>query len=341
MKITRRVNLLATYCLLVFFVMFSAAVKADYSEHPSAQPFIARMVEQHDFDSFELTQLFKAVEKKQSILDTIARPAEKTKSWADYRKIFIKPARIEGGVSFWLDNAEALLRAERAFGVPAEYIVAIIGVETLYGKITGSYRVMDALSTLAFDYPPRSPFFTKELEHYLLLTREHGQDPLLNKGSYAGAMGLGQFMPSSYREYAVDFNGDSWPDIWQNKADAIGSVANYFHRHGWQAAQRVTVRARPNKNIVLAEPKTIAKPELTVADWMQRGLQPVIDLNEDVLANAIVLDGALGDEYWLTMNNFYVITRYNRSAMYAMAVDQLAQAIYREGFDKVEEKLNP
>lgn len=328
------VRVLLLSCLLVL----PAAAQADYSGHPQAQAFIARMSEQHGFDPQELTDLLQAAEKKQVILDAIARPAEKTKSWAEYRKIFIKPERIQTGVKFWLENSAALRRAETTFGVPAEYIVAIIGVETLYGRITGNYRVIDALSTLAFDYPPRSPFFTKELENYLILMREHNQDPLVHKGSYAGAMGLGQFMPSSYRAYAVDFSGDQWPDIWNNKADAIGSVANYFYRHGWQAAQYVCMRARPEKNIVLDESKTIAEPAVAIANWRERGLEPVVALDDELLANAIALEGSLGTEYWVTMNNFYVITRYNRSAMYAMAVHQLAQAIYREGFEQVQQQ---
>lgn len=225
----------------------SVCVRADYSQHPQAQKLIEQLVREHDFSRSDLLAVFHAAEKKQTILEAIARPAEKTKSWAEYRPIFLQPSRIERGVGFWLDNRAALQRAEQTFGVPAEYIVAIIGVETGYGEFTGRYRVIDALSTLAFDYPPRSDFFTKELTHYLLLTRQYRQDPLSHKGSYAGAMGLGQFMPSSYREYAVDFSGDGWPDIWQNRADAIASVANYLQRHGWQAGQWVAQRAGRRK----------------------------------------------------------------------------------------------
>ncbi|WP_232305487.1 lytic murein transglycosylase B [Gilvimarinus polysaccharolyticus] len=290
--------------------------------------FIDRMVTEHQFSRESLQALFYHANKRQTILDAISRPAEKTKSWADYRNIFIKDARIKSGVKFWLDNADALARAEQEFGVPAEYIVAIIGVETLYGRVTGSYRVIDALSTLAFDYPPRSDFFTRELEQYLLLTREHQQDPLSHKGSYAGAMGYGQFMPSSYRHYAVDFDGDDLPDIWNNLPDAIGSVANYFKSHGWQPGKQVVLRARPedtlDSTIVYNQ---IVPPEHSIGGWMKAGLKPISAVPSETLALAIKLDGALGDEYWLGFNNFYVITRYNRSHMYAMAVHQLAQAI--------------
>ncbi|MBU2887614.1 lytic murein transglycosylase B [Gilvimarinus agarilyticus] len=322
----------------VWLCFWPVCANADYTQHPNAQVFIDRMVQEHRFEREPVLAILAEAKQQQSILDAIARPAEKTKTWAEYRPIFLQPQRIDNGVQFWLDNQQALQRAERTYGVPAEYIVAIIGVETLYGKFTGKHRVIDALSTLAFDYPPRSDFFRKELEQYFLLTREHNQDPLINKGSYAGAMGLGQFMPSSYREYAVDFSGDDWPDIWQNKADAIASVANYLHRHGWQAGQWVGVRARPENKIVLDEPLSIAPPSLTVADWQARGLQPVIAVDAASQANSLALMGVLGTEYWLTFNNFYVITRYNHSALYAMAVHQLAQAIYRQGFEKIQEK---
>lgn len=329
-----------TWCALpgfLFFLCCAACVRADYSQHPQARKLMDYLMQEHHFSQSELLAVFSAAEKKQTILDAIARPAEKTKTWAEYRPIFLQSSRIDRGVEFWLENRAALQRAEQTFGVPAEYIVAIIGVETLYGQFTGRYRVIDALSTLAFDYPPRSDFFTKELTHYLLLTRQYQQDPLNHKGSYAGAMGLGQFMPSSYREYAVDFSGDGWPDIWQNRADAIASVANYLQRHGWQAGQWVAQRARAEKDIVLDEPTTIARPELAIASWQERGLQPVVTLPADIPVNTIALRGALGTEYWFTFNNFYVITRYNHSALYAMAVHQLAQAIYQQMAEKTQE----
>lgn len=312
----------------------SAMARADYSGEPAVQLFIDKMVQEQQFTKAELEGIFAQAAKQQAILDAIARPAEKTKSWAEYRPIFLKPARIKDGVAFWQDNEQALADAEQVYGVPAEYIVAIIGVETLYGRVTGRYRVIDALSTLAFDYPPRSPFFTRELEAYLIMCREHKIDPLQIKGSYAGAMGLGQFMPSSYREYAVDYSGDGWPDIWNNQGDAVASVANYFKRHGWQRGGTVAVRARPSKAVAIDDKKSIAKPEKHLSDWLTLGLSPVTPLAATTPLNVLELQGVFGEEYWFTANNFYVITRYNRSALYALAVHQLAQEILTEKMNR-------
>ncbi|HEY7884202.1 MAG TPA: lytic murein transglycosylase B [Cellvibrionaceae bacterium] len=318
------------YVASIMMCIVALSARADYNTSELAQAFIERMVSEHDFERESLQELFAATEKKQGIIDAMNRPAEKTKTWAEYQTIFLRDNRIDGGVSFWQENAEALAHAEREFGVPAEYIVAIIGVETLYGRITGSHRVIDALSTLAFDFPRRSPFFTRELEHYLLLTREYAQDPLSHKGSYAGAMGYGQFMPSSFRSYAVDFDGDDLPDIWNNTTDAIGSVANYFARHGWQTGAQVVVRARPVEGFNDDDLNSIQKPTVSLKSWKQQGLTPIEPLQESLVASALELEGKHGIEYWLGFNNFYVITRYNRSPMYALAVHQLAQTIYEK-----------
>ena len=215
-------------------------------------------------------------------------------------------------------------------GVPAEIIVAIIGVETSYGGNTGSYRVIDALSTLAFDYPKRSTFFTKELKHFLILTREQGLDPLKLKGSYAGAMGYGQFMPSSYRSYAIDFDGDDLIDIWNNPVDAIGSVANYFKRHGWRLNAPVVFAARANDDVAqdwFVRSRSDLIPEHTVGDFAAAGIHVEQTLAPDEKATAMKFALEEGYEYWLGVHNFYVITRYNHSAMYAMSVHQLSQQI--------------
>ncbi|MEZ5569555.1 MAG: lytic murein transglycosylase B [Halioglobus sp.] len=235
-------------CLLVFtFLWPTLSCAADnYGDNPAALALVDELVAEEGFDRAQLLSVFAEAERKDSILEAISRPAEKTKAWHEYRAIFLTEQREAEGVEFFLKHRKTLERAERELGVPAEMIVAIIGVETYYGRISGKFRVLDALSTLAFDYPRRSPFFTSELKNYLLLTRDQGFDPTSLMGSYAGAMGYGQFMPSSYREYAIDFDDDGVIDIWNNPVDAIGSVANYFREHGWrEGGSRVRGRRRP------------------------------------------------------------------------------------------------
>lgn len=300
---------------------------ADYSEHPLAEAFVQDMVTKYDFAAEDVRSLLKQAQKRQPILDAISRPAEKTKTWKEYRPIFIQPLRVTGGVSFWEANKAALDKAEKDYGVPAEIIVAIIGVETNYGKNTGSYFVLDALSTLAFDYPPRSPFFRSELENYLVLTREHQQDATQFKGSYAGAMGYGQFMPSSYRKFAVDFTDDGFADIWNNPTDAIGSVANYFVEHGWQPGKPVVIPAHLKTERTNVTFNNIVPPAVSVREWKKIGVVPTARIASKTPAIVIEFDGAYGLEYWFGLQNFYTITRYNRSPMYAMAVYQLSQEI--------------
>lgn len=320
----RKLVLSSCIALVAAIAPFS---QADYTAHPEAKSFIADMVKKHNFTEAEVKRILAHAEKRQGILDAMSRPAEKTRTWKDYRPIFIQPLRVNGGVVFWRENQEALERAERMFGVPAEIIVSIIGVETNYGRNTGSYYVLDALSTLAFDYPARAPFFRSELENYLLLTREHGKDPFVYKGSYAGAMGFGQFMPSSYRNYAIDFTGDGFADIWNNTTDAIGSVANYFVKHGWKSGQDVILPAKFSGNRESVTFNDIQLPSKTFADWQSVGLTSLVQKPATTPAIAIEFDGENGLEYWLGLPNFYTITRYNRSPMYAMAVYQLAQDI--------------
>jgi membrane-bound lytic murein transglycosylase B len=302
---------------------------ADYSRHPEVQAYVAEVAKEHGFAAAELGELFAQAERKQGIIDAISRPAERVLKWHEYREIFLKEPRISQGLEFWAEHEAVLDEAQRVFGVPPEYVVAIIGVETRYGRIMGSHRVLDALATLAFDYPPRSAFFRKELTQFLLLAREEGRSPLDLMGSYAGAMGYGQFIPSSFRAYAVDFDGDGRRDIWGNTHDAIGSVANYFKRHGWQPQGLVAlpVEVRGNVSGVLAAQSL--ELQHTVADLQKAGVV-VEGLAPDKRAAVFHMDGIEGDEYWLGLNNFYVITRYNRSRLYALAVHQLSQAI-KEG----------
>ena len=299
---------------------------ADYTG-PNVDEFIAEMTRDYGFAGEQLRDLFKQAERKQAILDAISRPAERVKPWKEYRPIFLTDSRIAQGVDFWRENEAALSRAEAEYGVPAEVIVAIIGVETFYGRNTGSHRVIDALSTLGFDYPPRQPFFRQQLKEFLLLTREEQVDPLTLKGSYAGAMGLPQFMPSSFRAYAVDFDGDGHIDIWNNPTDAIGSAASYFKQHGWTAAAPVVARAKVSGKR-FEEGLTVGlESQKNAGEMRALGWQFDKSVADDTPVTAFRLEGADGDEYWLGLPNFYVITRYNRSVMYAMAVHQLSQLL--------------
>lgn len=316
-------------CLSVLAgLSFCTVAAADYSKHPLAAGFVDEMVQQHGFTAEEINQWLSKAEKRQSILDSIARPAEKSKTWKEYRPIFIVPMRVTNGVKFWHEHRDALARAEQEYGVPAEIIVSIIGVETNYGKNTGSWYVIDALSTLAFDYPPRAPFFRAELVNYFILTREQKHNPLEFKGSYAGAMGYGQFMPSSYRNYAVDFNDDGFTDIWNNPTDAIGSVANYFKKHGWQTGKAVVVPAKLTKardRVLTNEAfNKVIPPSIKVSEWKKTGIAPTDKVARNTPVIAIEFDGVNGLEYWFGLQNFYTITRYNRSPMYAMAVYDLS-----------------
>lgn len=298
-----------------------------YENEVQVDAFIAEMTREHGFAEAQLRQLFAGAERKQPILDAISRPAERVKPWKEYRPIFITDARIAQGVEFWNRHAETLARAEREYGVPAQVIVAIIGVETFFGRNTGNWRVLDALATLGFDYPPRADFFRKELREFLLLTREQQVDPLTLSGSYAGAMGLPQFMPSSFRAYAVDFDHDGRIDIWNNPVDAIGSVASYFQRHGWVAGDPVVTRARIEGTRFADGLTEGLEPVKSVGDLRQLGWTPLDTVDDNYAVTAFRLEGAQGDEFWMGLPNFYVITRYNRSVMYAMAVHQLSAAL--------------
>jgi len=321
---------LAVTLISLFSSQLSAQADAvvNYNENKLADELIQEMVEKHNFSQADLEPLFVSAIKKQNVLDAISRPAEKRLTWKEYRKIFLTKTRIANGVTFWEENKATLEKAEAEFGVPSEIIVAIIGVETLYGKRKGTFRVIDALSTLAFDYPPRSQFFRRELVEFLLLAREQKQDPLALTGSYAGAMGYGQFIPSSYRAYAIDYDKDGFADIWNNTEDAIGSVANYFKRHNWKTGEQVVVRSRVQKNYDEGIVNKSLKPSMNVGELEALGFKSVKPLKAaNAPASAIRLEGEWGAEYWLGLHNFYVITRYNHSRLYAMAVWQLSQEI--------------
>lgn len=304
-----------------------AAVQSKtYENHPKAVTFVQEMVAE-GFSEQEVRQLLANAKRQESILEAISRPAEKRLTWGEYRNIFIKPKRIERGVKFWKENLPALQRAEQKYGVPAEYIVAIIGVETHYGRIMGRYRVVDALATLGFDYPKRAKFFRGQLKEYIRMVQEENIDPYSLKGSYAGAMGFGQFIPSSFRAYAVDFDGDGKRNIWNNKTDAIGSVANYFARHGWKQGGPVVSPVKADAQVPSEWVNTGLKPKQTLAQWQVKGISAQDALSTDQVATLMRMETKGQFDHWLGLHNFYVITRYNHSRLYAMAVHELSQAV--------------
>ena len=330
----------ALFCTLPACTKTIAAVDGKgYSANTDVQTFIDEMVDEHAFDRDQLNSIFSQAERRDDIIELMSRPAEKRLEWGEYRKIFLTKSRIEGGVAFWEANEAILRQAEEKFGVDAQVIVAIIGVETRYGGNTGSHRVIDALSTLAFDYPPRSKFFRGELEHYLILAREENIDLLSTKGSYAGAMGYGQFIPSSYRHYAVDFDGDGVRDLWDSPMDIIGNVANYIHVHGWDLGATVTTPASVSGDDYPALVEKGYKPNTSVGKMQASGITPASPVPADAQAALLELVNTQGPEYWLALNNFYVITRYNHSPLYAMAVYQLSEEI-RNAREQRQQALN-
>ncbi len=294
------------------------------------QAFIDMMVKKYDFNRQKLNAVFTKAKVQPIIITSIKKPYE-AKPWYEYRPIFLTDKRVNAGVKFWQQNQKALSQAEKTYGVPASVIVAIIGVETFYGKNTGKFSALDALSTLAFDYPPRAKFFRKELVAFLLLTREENIDPTTVLGSYAGAMGLPQFMPSSYRHYAVDFNGNGNSNIFNNPADAVGSIANYLRKNGWQAQQPIAEPAKVKDTKLKGIETTRKKPKFTLQQLQQHGITGADKLPLTTPANFVELaSNSAHPEYWLAFHNFYVITRYNTSILYAMAVYQLSQQIQHQ-----------
>ena len=299
----------------------------DYQGREDVSAFVQRMVGRSAYTEQELADLFAQVEKQEHLFEQLDKPAEKELDWYQYRPIFIKDKRIELGVEFWREHEELLQRVSAETGVPPEIIVAVIGVETFYGTYKGKDPVFDSLVTLAFDYPRRAPFFLGELEAFLLLVKEQGFDARSLRGSYAGAMGMPQFIASSYRAYAVDFDRDGQINLFDSVPDIAGSVANYFVRHGWVRDGRV---ARP---LDLGEENTVAslepgmKPEYRWRDLKQNGLSSQFEIDDDTPVALVELKQRDHAEYWAGFQNFYVITRYNHSELYAMAVYQLAKLI--------------
>jgi membrane-bound lytic murein transglycosylase B len=294
---------------------------------PEVQQYVNELVKEQGLDADYLLAMLESAETQQSILDAMARPAEKTKPWSEYRAIFLTRERIAAGVTFWREQEPRLRRISAATGVPPEMLAGIVGVETYFGQRAGKFRLLDSLATLAFDYPPRSKFFRSELTQLFLLARDDGVEIDKALGSYAGAMGAPQFIPSSYRNFAVDGDGDGRRDLFGSWDDVLASVANYFVVHKWKPGEAVVARA------ALAGAKgpnpadNSLSPGSTVAGLRESGVRFTTDLAPTAPAGLMAFDGEDGREHWVGFHNFYVITRYNRSTMYALAVYQLGQAI--------------
>ena len=303
------------------------AAPATFAGDPAVVAFAQELAQRHAFDADAVLEQFGQVRPNAKVLQLIKPPATPLqRSWERYRPRFINDRRIDNGVRFWEENRLTLAKARAMYGVPEEVIVAIIGVETEYGRNTGSFSVLEALATLAFHYPRRADFFREELEQFLLLSRENGLDPLLVRGSFAGAIGIPQFMPGSQRRYAVDFDSDGRIDLGNSTEDAIGSVARFLEQHGWENGQPVAVRARVSSEPDQALIEAGIRPSLRAGDLAGRGIVADADAEAVVTLVDLVSPGR-PTEYWLGYNNFYVITRYNRSSFYAMSVFQLAEAI--------------
>ncbi len=334
-------TLLASACLLVLAPAVLARPPAEpkpsgYEARVEVRAFIDQMASEHGFDRAALARTFGQARFQRSIVTAMDRPLLEPPKWHTYSRSFLAPERVAAGVDYWSAHQDDLARAEERYGVPAGIVVAILGIETYYGRITGSYRVLDALCTLAFDYPRRAAFFRGELQQFLLLTRDLGISPIAAKGSFAGAVGVPQFMPGSYRNYAVDFDGSGRPDLWHSPADVVGSVANYLARHDWQPGRPVL---RPAEISDAARDKVLRRLDGGLSErrasaaWAADGVAPA-DLAADPADDPVGLllledatDGVERASYWIAYNNFYVLTRYNRSRLYAAAVHNLAQAI--------------
>lgn len=303
----------------------------DFANNPNAQQFIDKMVNKHGFDRQQLQEILSQAKRLDSVLrlmdnqaptTSVKPPSGPNGAWLRYRKKFITPDNVQNGVVFWSQYEDALNRAWQVYGVPPEIIVGIIGVETRWGRVMGKTRILDALATLSFNYPRRAEYFSGELETFLLMARDEQDDPLNLKGSFAGAMGYGQFMPSSYKQYAVDFSGDGHINLW-DPVDAIGSVANYFKAHGWVKGDQVAVMANGQAPGLPNGFKT----KYSISQLAAAGLTPQQPLGNHQQASLLRLDVGTGYQYWYGLPNFYTITRYNHSTHYAMAVWQLGQAV--------------
>jgi membrane-bound lytic murein transglycosylase B len=330
-RLRSAVSLAALACL-ASSAAIAGPTPANYAQRPEVRAFIDEMASERGFDAKALRRLFAQVEYQPRVIEAISRPVATPPKWYEFAPRFLAPERVEAGVTFWRAHEAALARADQEFGVPPEIIVAIIGVETYYGRYSGTYRVLDALTTLAFDYPRRAEFFRKELKQFLLLAREEHIPPLEPRGSYAGAFGLPQFMPSSIRAYALDYDFDGKVDLAADAEDAIGSVAHYLVRHGWERGQPLMSPAlidEDTKGAVLQKLDAGVSERESLPQWASQSVTAfeMPEKGPPDSARLLMLEEEGGPSYWLVFDNWFVITRYNRSRLYASAVVQLADAV--------------
>lgn len=323
---TKKLSFLAILAMGLSIVFVARAHEAHQTQDAVIIEFIQKMVEKHQFSQEELTVLMDNAKKKDGILNAFDKPAT-SKPWSFFKKLYVTEWREKEGVKFWEKHAQTLIRAEEQFGIPQEIITALIGIETNYGTYTGEFRIVDAFYTLGFYGKRRNKYFLKEFEEFLILARENNIAPNSIKGSFAGAIGIAQFMPSSYRRYAIDFDGDGKVDLENSVADAIGSASNYLKRHGWKRGEPIVFPVSADNDQVLSEMAGRSKPNRTYGELKQAGVKQDLGLNDDLEVGLFKLEGDEGVELWMSLKNFYVITRYNPSNNYALAMVQLSEKI--------------
>ncbi|BCA96222.1 lytic murein transglycosylase B [Legionella antarctica] len=323
---------------VLFLISFTTFSNTTFTQRKDVQLFIKSMVKHHHFNAKQLVEMLNQVQIQPQIIESMEKPYER-KNWDVYKELFLTQKRLNGGLNYWKANQKLLEKSQKRYGVPPEIIVAILGVETLYGERQGEYRVLDALATLAFNYPKRSAYFTKELKEYLLLCREHKVPATYYKGSYAGAIGKPQFMPSSYRYYAVDFKNKGTRDLISNNGDTIASVANYFQKHGWRLNEGIAQQAKLTGwkfRHIKTNPRTA---NYNLVQLEKAGVRPITaSLNHPKRAALIELLTDEGKEYWLAYPNFFVITRYNSSPQYALVVYLLSQQLKKQWLEMNAQK---
>jgi membrane-bound lytic murein transglycosylase B len=329
-----RIKIFFTLCLLISVILL-AVIWANgqsklFGERADVQVFIQKMVQQYHFDADELTALFNTIQKRPEVLTKIQRPFEERTLWFNYKEHFVTEKRVQDGIRFWQQHEEALSRAEKIYGIPVPVIVAIIGVESNYGEYLGEFKVLDALANIAFHYEKRSDFFKKQLVEFLLLCSEKKMNPTVPLGSYAGAIGQPQFMPSTFRKYAVDFNSSGQIDLTHDAEDVIGSIAKFLKDHGWEKNGEIAIAAKKDQSYPESLPTNVLEEQFAITQLIKDGLSPLVKAKEQTQFGVIKLMEREGPKYWLGLHNMYVLTKYNTHIQYGMAVYELSQEISKQ-----------